>query len=134
MARFTYSAVLASLASVVLVAILAAPAAANMHGAQARPGRPAKPKDESGKAQCTPGLCNSGKCSMKDGKASCDCSGTNFCGRRCEMTKASCEQKKEQQQEMQQEMDRLAIDACNALESIHGTVFDPINSADLCKA
>ena len=32
-----------------------------------------------------------------------------------------------------QEMDRLAIDACNALESVHGTVFDPINSADLCK-
>ena len=107
MARFTYSAVLASLASVVLVAILAAPAAATMHGAQ---GKPAKPKDESGKAQCTPNPCNSGKCSMKDGKASCDCSGTNFCGRECEKTKASCEQKKAQQQEMQQEMDRHAKD------------------------
>ena len=47
---------------------------------------------------------------MKDGKASCDCSGTNFCGRECEKTKASCEQKKAQQQEMQQEMDRLAKD------------------------
>ena len=32
-----------------------------------------------------------------------------------------------------QELEQLAIDASDALYSVHGTVFDPINSADLCK-
>ena len=32
-----------------------------------------------------------------------------------------------------QEIEALAIDACDALYTVHGTVFDPINSADLCK-
>ena len=32
-----------------------------------------------------------------------------------------------------QELEQLAIDASDALRSVHGTVFDPINSADLCK-
>ena len=27
----------------------------------------------------------------------------------------------------------MAIDACDAIYSVHGTIFDPINSADLCK-
>ena len=104
MARFTYSAVLVSLASVVLVAILAAPAAAKKHG------MPAKPKDESGKTQCKMGLCNGGTCSVKDGKAYCDCSGTNYCGRNCEKTKAECDRKNAQRQETQQEMDKIDRD------------------------
>ena len=32
-----------------------------------------------------------------------------------------------------QELEQLAIDACDALQGVHGTIFDPINSADLCK-
>lgn len=32
-----------------------------------------------------------------------------------------------------QEIEQLAIDASDALYQVHGTVFDPINSADLCK-
>ena len=32
-----------------------------------------------------------------------------------------------------QELEQLAIDASDALYTVHGTVFDPINSADLCK-
>ena len=31
------------------------------------------------------------------------------------------------------EVQQLAIDASDALYKVHGTVFDPINSADLCK-
>ena len=31
------------------------------------------------------------------------------------------------------EIQQLAIDASDALFQVHGTVFDPINSADLCK-
>ena len=31
------------------------------------------------------------------------------------------------------EIEQLAIDASDALFQVHGTVFDPINSADLCK-
>ena len=26
-----------------------------------------------------------------------------------------------------------AIDTCDAIYQVHGTIFDPINSADLCK-
>jgi hypothetical protein len=32
-----------------------------------------------------------------------------------------------------QEIKKLAEDAADALYQVHGTVFDPINSADLCK-
>ena len=32
-----------------------------------------------------------------------------------------------------EEIEQLAIDASDALYQVHGTVFDPINSADLCK-
>ena len=32
-----------------------------------------------------------------------------------------------------EEIQQLAIDSCDAIYSVHGTVFDPINSADLCK-
>ena len=32
-----------------------------------------------------------------------------------------------------QEVKKLAEDAADALYQVHGTVFDPINSADLCK-
>merc|ERR1719192_588189 len=32
------------------------------------------------------------------------------------------------------ELEQLAIDACDALYQVHGTVFDPINSADLYPA
>ena len=31
------------------------------------------------------------------------------------------------------EIQQLAIDASDALFQVHGTVFDPINSADLCE-
>ena len=31
------------------------------------------------------------------------------------------------------EIEQLAIDAADALYQVHGTVFDPINSADLCE-
>ena len=31
------------------------------------------------------------------------------------------------------EIEQLAIDAADALFQVHGTVFDPINSADLCE-
>ena len=33
-----------------------------------------------------------------------------------------------------EEIRQLAIDASDALRQVHGTVFDPINSADLCKS
>jgi len=33
-----------------------------------------------------------------------------------------------------QELEQLAIDACDALQGVHGTIFDPINSADLYPA
>jgi len=36
--------------------------------------------------------------------------------------------------ENREEIEQLAIDACNALYQVHGTVFDPINSADLYPA
>ncbi len=32
-----------------------------------------------------------------------------------------------------EEIQQLAIDSCDAIYSVHGTIFDPINSADLCK-
>ena len=32
-----------------------------------------------------------------------------------------------------EEIRDLAIEAADALKAVHGTVFDPINSADLCK-
>ena len=32
-----------------------------------------------------------------------------------------------------EEIQQLAIDSCDAIYTVHGTVFDPINSADLCK-
>ena len=32
-----------------------------------------------------------------------------------------------------EEIRDLAIEAAEALKAVHGTVFDPINSADLCK-
>ena len=35
--------------------------------------------------------------------------------------------------ENREEIEQLAIDASDALYQVHGTVFDPINSADLCK-
>ena len=35
--------------------------------------------------------------------------------------------------ENREELEQLSIDACDALFQVHGTVFDPINSADLCK-
>jgi len=36
--------------------------------------------------------------------------------------------------ENREELEQLAIDACDALYQVHGTVFDPINSADLYPA
>merc|ERR1712241_1162188 len=36
--------------------------------------------------------------------------------------------------ENREEIEQLAIDACDALYQVHGTVFDPINSADLYPA
>ena len=35
--------------------------------------------------------------------------------------------------ENKEEIQQLAIDASDALFQVHGTVFDPINSADLCE-
>merc|ERR1711902_89671 len=35
--------------------------------------------------------------------------------------------------ENREELEQMAIDACDAIYSVHGTIFDPINSADLCK-
>jgi len=36
--------------------------------------------------------------------------------------------------ENREELEQLAIDACDALYQVHGTIFDPINSADLYPA
>jgi len=36
--------------------------------------------------------------------------------------------------ENREELEQMAIDACDAIYSVHGTIFDPINSADLYPA